>query len=730
MGDQGVQPEDTLMGPDLPDLRRELAGRSVTEREEYYDRHHLSPEDRDRIEASLTAESAQTSAWTSWRNPSAADNANAPTTFNVVAPQTVGRYQLIRLLGRGGMGEVYLARDPVLDREIALKVLGVQFDDAESRKRIVREARAAGRLRHPNIVTVFDAGEDNGRSYIAMEYVPGETLGGLIRRRAPLSIARKLELIEGACSGLAHAHRISVVHLDIKPENLMLDESGTVRVLDFGIARVLMPDVEATRSVAGTLRYMSPEQLQGRPLDRRSDIFSLGCSLFELASGVPAYSGSTHEVVTRITGGPIPRLIEVAPEIDPRLDALVFRSMALDADGRHADMDELRADLAGLRGHLDASADRLSPQVLIPSTAPGTGDGSRSRSINDSVTARPFKRVALWTGVSLVFGLMVALGLWTFRAQDPVVANQGPAIVAAAPPLNEPTPSAVVPKAVEKTNQPTDEVWRLLASDDRQGVLRRLRSNGASSLKTGLASEVVEAVRGAAQRTRLSANDRSATESTSYRLGEERLAQANRLAADRPLDALVAFWEAGDFYRQSTRADMPAPQIPTTGQIPLPPPGLPPGLPSPPPQQSVDATRAAPASPAPAVTEPVAVGRPAPDPGVASPRPSDEDAILEVLRRYERAYETLNVVAVQQVYPGLAGKDVEDLRRTFAGLAVYDVDIRNPRVTVQNATATVRALIARRFVPKVGNPVDSAVQNEFQLRRERDTWVIIAIKVP
>jgi hypothetical protein len=124
------------------------------------------------------------------------------------------------------------------------------------------------------------------------------------------------------------------------------------------------------------------------------------------------------------------------------------------------------------------------------------------------------------------------------------------------------------------------------------------------------------------------------------------------------------------------------------------------------------------------------VGRASNDPGTSTPRASDEDAILEILRRYERAYEALNLAAVQQVYPGLAGKDVEDLRRTFAGLAAYEVDIRNPRVTVQNATATVRALIARKFVPKVGKPVDSAVQNEFQLRRERDTWVIVDIKVP
>ena len=412
----------------------------------------------------------------------------------------------------------------MLDRDIALKVLNVEFDDIEARKRIVREARAASRLRHPNIVTVFDAGEDNGRSYIAMEYVSGDTLGGLIRRRAFLSMARKLELIEGACAGLAHAHKIFVVHLDIKPDNLMLDETGIVRVLDFGIARVLRSDVEVTRSVAGTLRYMSPEQLQGRAIDRRSDVYSLGCSLFELVSGVPAYSGSTHEVVTRITSGPMPRLIDVDSAIDPRLDALVTRAMALNPKDRHPDMDDLRADLARLRDQLGASYNLAQP---APSPS-----ASASASITAGVSTAPsFKRLAVWTGVCALVGLTGGLGFWTFSKKPvPTAANPDPAIIAAGPTLVAAAPGPVVPTPPVKPANDGDEVWRLLASGDREGVLRRLRALGATSLKSKLAADVVEAVRGSVLRTRLSANDRSATETATYRLGEERLAQANRLA--------------------------------------------------------------------------------------------------------------------------------------------------------------------------------------------------------
>ena len=239
----------------------------------------------------------------------------------------IGRYEVKRLLGQGGMGQVYLAHDPVLDREVAVKLIGGEIDDEQARGRLVQEARAAGRLRHPNIVTIFDAGEHAGAPYIAMEHLGGETLRSLIRQRAPVSLGRRLALIEGACAGLAHAHRASVVHLDVKPDNLMLDVSGVLKVLDFGIARVLKSGVLMTMHVAGTLRYMSPEQVRGEPLDHRSDVFSLGCSLFELIAYEPAFAGSAHELITRIAEGPVPRLASALPSVDPRLDALVARAM-------------------------------------------------------------------------------------------------------------------------------------------------------------------------------------------------------------------------------------------------------------------------------------------------------------------------------------------------------------------------------------------------------------------
>src|SRR5262250_121884 len=156
----------------------------------------------------------------------------------VDAPKNISRYQVMQHLATEGMGSVYLARDPAIDRLVAIKLLKEGFDNAELRERFMREARSAGRLRHVNIVTIFDVGEHDNQPFIAMEYVEGETLYALIKQKAALSIGRKLEMIDQLCAGLQYAHRGGIVHRDIKPKNVMVDADGVLKVLDFGIARV------------------------------------------------------------------------------------------------------------------------------------------------------------------------------------------------------------------------------------------------------------------------------------------------------------------------------------------------------------------------------------------------------------------------------------------------------------------------------------------------------------
>jgi len=198
----------------------------------------------------------------------------------VDAPRNIARYVVMEHLATEGMGSVYLARDPVVDRLVAIKLLKEGFDSAELRERFMREARSAGRLQHANIVAIFDVGEHEKQPFIVMEYIEGETLHALIKRKAALSISRKLELMDELAEGLQYAHRAGIVHRDIKPKNVMLNADGVLKVLDFGIARV-NDGAGGIKTQAGmlmgTLNYMAPEQMMGMPdIDARADIFSAG----------------------------------------------------------------------------------------------------------------------------------------------------------------------------------------------------------------------------------------------------------------------------------------------------------------------------------------------------------------------------------------------------------------------------------------------------------------------
>src|SRR5262245_13340896 len=275
----------------------------------------------------------------------------------VAAPAViVGRYRIVTLIAHGGMGSLYLARDPAIDRTIALKLLQKGFDDESARERFAREARAAGRLRHPNIVTVFDVGEHDDQPFIAMEYVPGETLDQLIRRRTPLSIANRLLILEDVCSGLHFAHKEGIVHRDIKPANVILDTAGTIKILDFGLAHA--PDSGITRAgdQLGTLNYMSPEQVLGAQLDHRSDIYSVGALAYELISYQRAFPGTVRDgTMYRILNSDPAPLTTVVPDLDPEVARIVERAMRKEADQRYQSLDDMREDLATVRRRLEES---------------------------------------------------------------------------------------------------------------------------------------------------------------------------------------------------------------------------------------------------------------------------------------------------------------------------------------------------------------------------------------
>ncbi len=316
--------------------------------------------------------------------------ADAPPTAAASSATTVGRalgpYQVLSLIGAGGMGEVYLARDTRLGRQVALKLLPAHFTrDPERVSRFEREARAASALSHPNIVTIYEVGAAEGAHFIATEYVEGRTLRRLVAD-APPGPRETLEIAEQIADALAAAHAAGIVHRDIKPENVMLRADGYVKVLDFGLAKLIEPstpgggdDARAAGekllteagAVMGTAAYMSPEQSLGRELDQRTDIFSLGVVLYELATRHHPFRGATPAATSdAVLNRDPPPPSRLNPELPPRFDRIIARALEKDRELRYQTVADLRAELKRLLRALDvAEHTSHSPALLSASLA-------------------------------------------------------------------------------------------------------------------------------------------------------------------------------------------------------------------------------------------------------------------------------------------------------------------------------------------------------------------------
>jgi serine/threonine protein kinase len=280
--------------------------------------------------------------------------------------KSVGRYEIIEKLGQGGMGTVYKAFDPLLTRVVAIKVISGQLDtQPEHRERFFREARAAAQLSHRNIITIHDLGEHEGAPFLAMEYLEGRDLDRRLRDREPMSLAQKLELALSIAEGICHAHACGVVHRDIKPANVFVTNDGLVKILDFGLARLVSSDMTRSGLMVGTVNYMAPEQLRGEKSDHRADIFAFGVLLYELLSGKRPFQGDTAAATMYkiLHESPEP-LGLVDPLLTPTLTTLVDRAMAKARDDRYQHMTDLLRDLESAYEPLSSSIRRLTNRVV------------------------------------------------------------------------------------------------------------------------------------------------------------------------------------------------------------------------------------------------------------------------------------------------------------------------------------------------------------------------------
>ncbi len=695
--------------------------------------------------------------------------------------KTIDRYETIDLIGRGGMGSVYLARDPLIDRYVAVKVLDVALDSI-ARERFNREARASGRLHHPNIVTIFDVGEHQGRPFIAMEYVPGQTLAVLIRQ-GQLDLAEKLRLMADACVGLAHAHRASIIHLDVKPANFVRHDSGVLKILDFGIARVMAADTTRTEHVLGTMRYMAPEQATGQTIDRRTDVFALGCVFYEVIAGVPAFKGTYEELISRITK-PIEAspLSDVVPGVHPELVRMTQRAMANDPDARYDDLEVLKREIDGLLRKIVTGPQEPRRLVLQSNEADASGNAgheapARGSGMDRSSAAleRPALRDDQAAGVSLrirdrrrpaavaalVIGLVAAsVGvLYLVDTWRPLTDTGLPDQVSTAPLLSAGTTTAGVvasPPQLSNGNRAgtvssgdaadlEGQVWRLIATRDREAVLRLLREQ-PGRLSSSFVNELATAARTSVNETRLKAEqqDPIVASSRTYRAAMDQFNRGTALLGrGQSVDGIAALWLATDLFARAGSREAPSGSLEAAGAERS--------------ASSIDETPLAPVRPpaSTAVSElPVSGrgdasppdGRPDETAGIVAARPkregetspadappadalAPEEAIRTLLKAYEAAYDERDAAALRRIVPGLSAEQLGAITRTFADAVSYDVEVQILAMNITGSTATATCLVTHALVPKIGSASRNPPQEtRFYLRQASAGWVIERIE--
>ncbi len=386
-------------------------------------------------------------------------------------PAKIGRYEILERVGRGGMGVVYRGRDPVLDREVAIKAMLTDFEhDEAARPRFYREAKAAARLQHRNIVTVYEFGEEDGRPFIVMEFLRGLDLAQRIRQNPPLRLEEKLDIVAELCTGLHFAHQQGVIHRDVKPGNVWLVPDGSVKLLDFGISRVASTTLtQPGATTFGSAAYLAPEHVLDQPADTRADIFSVGVVLYEILTGERPFEGETPTAVLARIAQDEPRPIDaLVPGLPPALVSAVGRALQKDPRCRYQHAGDLATELRTIRAalarplHAVASMDLplASPEARCSHPSQELGSDVPILSRPSPVDARPRSErapLALATAaVVAVIALAIAY-LWFAQPANRIAdgrtsatAGRPPVAASKEPPVERPdaAPAPAVPAAV------------------------------------------------------------------------------------------------------------------------------------------------------------------------------------------------------------------------------------------------------------------------------------------
>ncbi len=623
--------------------------------------------------------------------------------------RAISHYRVLQTLGAGGMGVVYLAEDGRLGRQVALKFLPPEASrDETTLERFRLEARAASSLSHPGICTVFDIGDDGGSPFIVMEALKGETLRDRIKR-APIKVSEVLDIAIQLADALEAAHSQGIVHRDIKPGNLFIGEKNRVKILDFGLAKLVQPtNATATMSAEdqltvpgstlGTVSYMSPEQARGEEVDARSDLFSLGTVIYEMAAGVQAFGGSSPgAVIAAILIRPAPPIIERNGAIPPRLEEIIQKALEKDRDLRYQHAADLLTDLKRLRRDIEVNSSHSSATVLatqmdlvtlapasrasMAKAAPGSRASVALPEPVGSTSVAPGSqaeraRVPVWrhgaaAGAAVV---LVALGLaWAWRppAETPAPSAQAatPSLVAATGPVAAP-PAPSEPEAASRASAPPAAgAGAAPATPPPQTAsdLRTLPASGpavAGPAAAGLHPTAPPATRA----VHIASMDPAATPAPPPQLAP---------AVSAPV----------------------LPGVPlTNASVPAPPPS------APAPRVAPTATPAAPTAP-PAAAE------------------SDDAAIRRTLATYAMAVEKKDVSLFRSVRPGLSAAEEGRLRESFKQIESQHVTLDVEEIRVEGRAATVR--LSRKDSLVIGGRRQAQSSRQvFRLEKTGADWII------
>ena len=662
------------------------------------------------------------------------------------------------------MGVVYRAQDTLLERIVALKVISASIEEnPQLRDRFFREARAAGQLSHPNIITIHDLGEHEGQPYLAMEYLTGQDLQRLLTAHSPMSLGRKLEIAAAICDGLAYAHRRGVVHRDIKPANIFITDDGGVKILDFGLARMVSSELTGSNMMLGTLNYMAPEQVRGERTDHRADIFSFGVVLYELLGGRRAFEGDSFATT-------IYKILQEVPEPLRNLDAtlpqdvinIVDRAVAKPREERYQELTDVARDLAVFRSSLThhtsvtavpgshrppsdpplpvrtpalseskrplpVSAQRPSNPPLSDPSAPTMLADAWRESQSSSASRRRGWTPLLAGAVVAVIGLAAA-GWWATQRDEkapPETTVQTPAAPAPSGPVTPPPPTP------PQTSTPSP-----VADSDVEEARVRMARSKAAAREAGPAA-VNSPVFGAA-----SAAEREGT----------RLLQARRHA-----EAAVKFYEASGLYQSAelTARTSPSTRSARSGQGPVAPSGRAtqsrepePAAPSPPAQSMPKPAENPPPPPPVQATPPGVIPQPTQPPPslppvtvqpqasspIKPPVPSQPDPIpadvgvRDLVRRYAQALEARNIDALKRIWPSLSGAQEDALRREFSHARQIDVQVGNVEVNASGNAASAVFLRRYELVTVDGQRLLTNSRTIVSARRSGEAWIIEQVR--